>query len=92
MENSQINLEIIKADESLTASTILSENVVTFISELRFTVTPVKRKKIVKLMPVICLKASQHWTLLNLHEFVFTLVFTLDVKIRVNVFSDPGNK
>lgn len=54
-ENSQNDLGTIKIDELLTALSILPENVVTFISELPFTVTPEKIGKIVKLMPAFYL-------------------------------------
>ena len=71
-ENSRIDLGTIEIDELLTTSSILLENVVTFIPELPFTVRPRKIRKMVKLMPVIYLKSNEHSTFLNLHEFVFT--------------------
>ena len=52
-ENSRIDLGTIEIDELLTASSILRENVATFIPELPFTVTPEKIRKMVKLMSVI---------------------------------------
>ena len=71
-ENSRFNLGTIEIDELLTTAGILSENVVTFMSELPFNVTPEKVRKIVKLMPVIYLKNNQNSAFVNLHEFVFT--------------------
>ena len=71
-ENSRIDLGTIEIDELLTASSVLLENVVTFISELPFTVTSEKVRKMFKLMPVIYFKNNQYSTFLNLHEFVFT--------------------
>ena len=71
-ENSRIDLGTIEIDVLLIASSGLCENVVTFISELPFTVTPKKLRKMVKLIPVIYFKSKQNSTFLNLHEFVFT--------------------
>ena len=71
-ENSRIDLGATEIDGLLNASSSLCENVVTFISELSFTVTPEKIRKMVKLMTVICFKNNQHSTFLNLYEFVFT--------------------
>ena len=62
----------IEIDELLTTAGILSENVVTFMSELLFNITPKKVRKIVKLMPVIYLKNNQNSAFVNLHEFVIT--------------------
>ena len=71
-ENSRFNLGTIEIDGLLTTAGILSENVVTFMSELAFNVTPEKLRKIVKLMPVIYLKNNRNSAFVNLHEFVFT--------------------
>ena len=71
-ENSRFNLGTIEIDGLLTTAGILSENVVTFMSELPFNVTPEKVRKIVKLMSVIYLKNNRNSAFVNLHEFVFT--------------------
>ena len=71
-ENSRFNLGAIEIDELLTTAGILSENVVTYMSERPFNVTPEKVRKIVMLMPVIYLKNNQNSGFVNLYEFVFT--------------------
>ena len=74
-ENSRFNLGTIERDELLTTAGILSENVVTFMSELPFNVTPEKVRKIVKLMPVIYLKNNQNLVFVNLHELYLHLAY-----------------
>ena len=74
-ENSRFNLGTIERDELLTTAGILSENVVTFMSELPFNVTPEKVRKIVKLMPVIYLKNNQNLAFVNLHELYLHLAY-----------------
>ena len=71
-ENSCFNLGTIEIDELLTTAGILSENVVTYMSERPFNVTPEKVRKIVMLIPVIYLKNNQNSGFVNLYEFVFT--------------------
>ena len=74
-ENSRFNLGTIEIDELLTTAGILSENVVTFMSELPFNVTPEKVRKIVKLMPVIYLQNNQNLAFVNLHELYLHLAY-----------------
>ena len=74
-ENSRFNLGTIEIDELLTTAGILSKNVVTFMSELLFNITPKKVRKIVKLMPVIYLKNNQNLAFVNPHELYLHLAY-----------------
>ena len=55
-ENSRFNLGAIETGELLTTAGILSENVVTFMSELPFNVTPEKVRKLLSLCLLFSLR------------------------------------